>query len=113
MLPDDLAACRQAYDQLKRQILDIGFTCVGTVLKRSGTCGTPTCRCHGDPPRLHGPYYQWTRKIHGKTVTVRLKPAAGALFAACAANRQALQAILDQMEALSMQAIKLQLQQEP
>jgi hypothetical protein len=30
-------------------------------------CGYP--RCHADPPQLHGPYHQWTRKINGKTVT--------------------------------------------
>jgi hypothetical protein len=22
------------------------------------------CACHADPPRLHGPYRQWTRKHH-------------------------------------------------
>jgi len=32
-------------------------------------CGYPRCRCHADPPLLHGPYHQWTRKINGKTVT--------------------------------------------
>ena len=26
------------------------------------------CACHGDPPRRHGPYWQWTRKVQGKTV---------------------------------------------
>lgn len=112
MLPDDLPGCHQAYEQLKRQILNIGFICVGTVLRRYGTCGTPTCRCHGNPPQLHGPYYQWTRKVRGKTVTVRLKPRESEIYAACAANRQALQAIIDQMEAVSMQAIKLQLAQQ-
>ena len=25
-------------------------------------------RLHGDPPRLHGPYAYWTRKVDGKTV---------------------------------------------
>jgi hypothetical protein len=31
--------------------------------------GHPGCRCHADPPRLHGPYHQWTRKKNGKTAT--------------------------------------------
>ena len=26
------------------------------------------CGCHADPPRLHGPYWQWTRKIAAKTI---------------------------------------------
>ncbi len=25
-----------------------------------------------EPPQLHGPYYQWTRKINGKTKTTLL-----------------------------------------
>ncbi|MGH9184470.1 MAG: DUF6788 family protein [Acidimicrobiales bacterium] len=27
----------------------------GTVTVRTGPCGKPTCRCHADPPQLHGP----------------------------------------------------------
>ena len=41
----------------------------GTLTERMTRCGHPGCRCHADPPRLHGPYHQWTRKIAGKTVT--------------------------------------------
>ncbi len=29
---------------------------------------TGNCACHADPPRLHGPYWQWTRKIAAKTI---------------------------------------------
>ena len=36
---------------------------------RAYPCGKPNCACHGDPPRLHGPYAYWTRKVDGKTVT--------------------------------------------
>ena len=32
-------------------------------------CGHANCRCHADPPQLHGPYHQWTRKKNGKTAT--------------------------------------------
>lgn len=32
-------------------------------------CGRPDCGCHDDPPRLHGPYGSWTRKVDNKTVT--------------------------------------------
>jgi len=46
----------------------------GTLTVRSYACGKPRCRCHDDPPILHGPYAEWTRKIDGKTVTRRLSP---------------------------------------
>ena len=46
----------------------------GTLTVRSYACGKRRCRCHDDPPALHGPYAEWTRKIEGKTVTRRLTP---------------------------------------
>ena len=47
----------------------VGFALPGTLTERMTRCGHPGCRCHAVPPRLHGPYHQWTRKINGKTVT--------------------------------------------
>jgi len=38
---------------------------LNTVMNR---CGKSRCACHADPPRLHGPYWQWTRKVAAKTV---------------------------------------------
>ncbi len=52
-----------------------GLALPGTLTVRAYACGKPGCRCHADPPRLHGPYAEWTRKIGGKTVTRRLTPA--------------------------------------
>ena len=49
-----------------------GYALPGTLIERSFRCGKPNCRCRADPPRLHGPYWQWTRKRNGKTVTVNL-----------------------------------------
>ena len=40
----------------------------GSVSTASSTCGKPNCACHHAPPRLHGPYRHWTRKIANKTV---------------------------------------------
>ncbi len=30
--------------------------------------GHRNCGCHADLPRLHGPYWQWTRKVAAKTI---------------------------------------------
>ena len=46
-----------------------GFALPGTLADRMTRCGHANCRCHADPPRLHGPYHQWTRKKDGKTAT--------------------------------------------
>ena len=40
----------------------------GTLLQRHTRCGKPGCACQADPPRPHGPYWHWTRKVANKTV---------------------------------------------
>ena len=50
------------------------FIAAGSITHRHTRCGKPNCRCHANPPQLHGPYWQWTAKINGKTVTRRLTP---------------------------------------
>lgn len=40
----------------------------GSIVERQMVCGYEGCACHADPPRKHGPYYQWTRKVANKTV---------------------------------------------
>jgi hypothetical protein len=50
------------------------FALPGTLLERRTSCRKPGCRCTADPPDLHGPYWQWTRKLAGKTITINLTP---------------------------------------
>jgi hypothetical protein len=52
-----------------------GWFVRGTLLKVANRCGTPGCRYKADRPGLDGPYWQWSRKIGGKTVSVRLTDA--------------------------------------
>ncbi|MGH9210807.1 MAG: DUF6788 family protein, partial [Acidimicrobiales bacterium] len=54
------------------------------------------CRCHADPHQRHGPYYQWTAKIDGKTVTRWLKSAA-ALYQQWIDNDRLLSGLINQM----------------
>jgi hypothetical protein len=55
------------------EIAGLGLALPGTLIQRHVRCGRAGCRCHADPPALHGPYWQWTRKAGGKTIT-RLVP---------------------------------------
>src|SRR5260370_14159625 len=55
------------------ELASLGFALPGTLIERHVRCGKPRCRCQADPPVLHGPYWQWTRKVAGKTIT-RLVP---------------------------------------
>lgn len=63
-----------------------GWFVRGSLLKVANRCGTPGCRCKADPPQLHGPYWQWSRKIGGKTVSVRLTDAQAELVRGWIAN---------------------------
>src|SRR5579872_3168622 len=45
-----------------------GAVLPGTIAERMTRCGRANCACHGDPPRRHGPYWHWTRKVANKTV---------------------------------------------
>lgn len=60
--------------QLRAQLAAIDYVLPGTINIATNRCGKPNCACHADPPRLHGPYITWTRKVSGKTITRRLTP---------------------------------------
>jgi len=95
---------QQHYQQLKTTLLDIGFFRRGSLVKRFMVCGKPTCACHGTPPRLHGPYYQWTRKIRGKTKSIFFTSKQAQLLSTWIAEGRQLDRIVRQMERLSLRA---------
>src|SRR5215468_9056810 len=75
-----------------------GFILPGTLTERMTRCGYPRCHCHADPPQLHGPYHQWTRKVDGKTVT-RILTDDQPWFD----NQRRLRALITELEALSQE----------
>jgi Family of unknown function (DUF6788) len=60
-------------ERIAAELASLGLALPGTLIQRHVRCGKPGCRCHASPPVLHGPYWQWTRKAGGKTIT-RLVP---------------------------------------
>jgi hypothetical protein len=87
-------------------IAEIGFALPGTLTERPMRCGHPTCRCHADPPQLHGPYHQWTRKVAGKTVTRFLSDDQLADYSDWFDNQRRLRALLAELETLSLAIIE-------
>ena len=51
-----LAGYQRRYRELAAELADLGYIAAGSITERSTRCGTPSCRCHADPPQLHGPY---------------------------------------------------------
>ncbi len=81
---------------------EIGLSLPGSVAVRSYRCGKARCACHADPPRLHGPYVQWTRRIDSKTVHTNLTPECYEDYKVFFDNAARLRALVDELEELSV-----------
>jgi uncharacterized protein DUF6788 len=82
-----------------------GMVLPGSITERRTRCGRDTCACHADPPRLHGPYWQWTRKIAARTVCRWLRPAQREDYQAWIDNDRRLRDLLGQLEELGAAAL--------
>lgn len=102
---------QRRYQALAAELADVGFISPGSVVVRETSCGKPGCRCQGDPPQRHGPYYQWSRATAGKTVSRRLSEPEADLYRQWIANRRHLEQIIREMEKISAAAGDILLRQ--
>ncbi|HYS35834.1 MAG TPA: DUF6788 family protein [Pseudonocardiaceae bacterium] len=79
----------------------------GSVAERRTTCGAANCRCRTDPTQRHGPYFEYTRKVAGKTTGRRLTAEQAEQYRSWIANRRTLDQITAAMDELSHQAVRL------
>jgi hypothetical protein len=99
----DVSPAQQAArDKIAAELAAAGFALPGTLTIRAYACGKPNCRCHADPPRLHGPYAEWTRKIDGKTVTRRLTQAELTAWQPLFDNAKKIRALLAELQDLTL-----------
>ena len=114
-MKDEMTSRLEHYEDKYRALLGelqgLGFVSPGSVILRETSCGKPGCKCMADPPRRHGPYYQWTRKVKGKTVSRQLSPAEAELFQEWIANRRQLQRVTRDLERVSAKAGEILLRQ--
>ncbi len=115
MMKDEMTSRLEHYEDKYRALLGelqgLGFVSPGSVALRETSCGKPGCKCMADPPRRHGPYYQWTRKVKGKTVSRQLSPEEAELFQEWIANRRQLQRVTRDLERVSAKAGEILLRQ--
>jgi hypothetical protein len=102
-MPRPTAADRAAQAKIAAELGSAGFALPGTIIERRIRCGKPGCRCGGDPPQLHGPYYQWTRKVNGKTETRLLSAAQMARYRSWFENAKRIRTLTSALEALSLE----------
>ena len=100
------------YRALLEQITEVGFIRSGSVAPRFNYCGKPNCRCHADPPQPHGPYWQWTAKVDGKTVNRRLTSQQAERYQEWIGNDRKLRALIDDLRTVAEAATNLILEAE-
>jgi hypothetical protein len=97
---------RPPFAQTRRALAEIDGLLPGSVIVRQMRCGKPGCACRADPPRLHGPYIQWTRAVHGKTVTRYLSPDQLARYQPWFDNARRIKDLLAKLEIASLHAFE-------
>ena len=93
------------FRQARQELHQLGYFLKGTVLKRMMKCGHPNCAGQRDASHRHGPYFEWTYKVKGKTVNVKLSPQAAPLYQAATKQHRKLKAALARLERLSRTAL--------
>jgi len=64
-------AARAEIEHIAKELASLaasGQVLPGSIAERLTRCGRTNCACHADPPKRHGPYWHWTRKVANKTV---------------------------------------------
>lgn len=99
-----LHAKQRRYERLARTLTKSGLVLQGTITERTIVRDNP------DAPgkqKTYGPYYQWTFKQAGKTVTVNLSAAQAKTHNRAIANHRKLQETLEEMRALAREILEL------
>ena len=102
-----LAGYERRYRELAAQLADLGYISAGSITHRHTRCANPNCRCRADPPQPHGPYWQWTAKVNGKTVNRRLTNNQTTLYQQWIANDRRLRALITDLRAVAAKATEL------
>jgi hypothetical protein len=89
---------------LLAELAGLGPICQGTLSRRFMVCGKPSCRCVVG--KGHGPYFEWTRKVLGKTVSTRVSADAAKTLSGWIANDRKARALLDRLRALSASRVR-------
>ncbi len=107
-MPDkaQVAEARRLKAAIKAALDETAFVLPGSVVRREMRCGRADCRCHDDPPRLHGPYWSWTRKVRAKTVTKLLSDEQVEDYRPWLDNSRRLKTLFRELEELSVKIVE-------
>jgi hypothetical protein len=95
--------------QIAKELAEIarsGRVLPGSIIERRSRCGRENCACHGDPPKLHGPYWHWTRKVAAKTVGRYLREDQAGDYRIWIDNDRRLRELVARLEALGVASLE-------
>ena len=95
----------RALERIRGELAGLGPCLPGSVVVRTGRCGKAACKCRANPPRLHGPFRSWTRKVANKTVTRLLSEEQLADYQALFDDHRRLKALVHELEALGLDIV--------
>lgn len=99
---DELGAIARELSQIARS----GKVLPGSITERRMRCGRSGCGCHADPPRLHGPYWQWTRKLKQKTLGRYLSDKQAASYEPWIENDRRMRELLSRLEQIGIERLE-------
>jgi len=111
MSPDSPAALEQRIAAIKAEIATLGPLRPGTLSRQYNVCGTPGCRCKGDPDQRHGPYHQLSYTWHGRSRSEFVREADLARVEEQVRTYARLRALVDQWVDAAITLARLQRQQ--
>ncbi|MGH2879242.1 MAG: DUF6788 family protein [Steroidobacteraceae bacterium] len=104
--PRSPSAIERRQRKLAAQIAQIDHILPGSINIVMNRCGKRSCACHADPPKLHGPYITWTRKLEGKTVTRRFSAKQLERYQPWFENNHRLQTLISELQALGIELLE-------
>jgi hypothetical protein len=72
--PDELQELERRREELYRELSQVGDFRPGSLNEVRRKCGKPNCACAAPGHPGHGPQYNLTRRVEGRTRTVHLRP---------------------------------------
>jgi hypothetical protein len=96
----------RALARIQEELATMGPCLPGSVVVRQGRCGKAACSCRKTPPRLHGPFRSWTRKVSKKTVTRLLSDEQLVDYQVFFDNDRRLKRLLHELEELGLALVE-------
>ena len=104
---ETIATMQRRYARLTSRLARLGFILQGTITERTVLRADPHAP---GKEKTYGPYYQWTFKRRGKTVTVNLTASQAKTYQRAIDNHRKMEKTLEEMRTLSLEILEAKTQ---